>query len=161
MLYSLTHIHVMALTKLKPSHLILPIVGLVAAGLLLMKKGAATLGYYIQKVGISIDGFTPILRLDVGVQNPSNQSFTIRSIAGSVTVDGQPVGTVSMFETIVVAPVSQAIIPVYIRLSPLAIVSDLVSIITKGSGIPKTIVFNGYVNVNELVDDVQLTYKLS
>lgn len=145
---------------LKPSQLLLPVAGLLAIGLLLQKKAAAALHYFIKGVAISFEGITPVLRIDIMVQNPSNQSFTVRSIVGSLFVDGDKVGDASMFQTVTIAPNSQAVMPVQVRLSPLAIVSDLVSLITKGSGIPKTLTFNGYVNANEIVNDVNMTYSI-
>ncbi len=146
---------------LKGSQILLPLAGLLALGLLLLKKAAGSLNYFIRGVAIAFEGITPVLRLDIVVQNPSNQTFVVRSITGDVSVDSSVVGNASMFQTVTIAGNAQAVLPVQVRLSPLAIVSDLVSIITKGSGIPKTIVFKGYVNANEVVNDIDLTYKIS
>lgn len=145
---------------LRTSQLLLPVAGLLVIGLLLQKKAAAALHYFIKGVAISFEGITPVLRIDVMVQNPSNQSFTVRSIVGSLFADGSKIGDASLFQTVTIAPNSQSVLPVQVRLSPLAIVSDLVSLIMKGSGIPKTIVFNGYVNANEMVTDVNMTYSI-
>ena len=145
---------------LKPSQLLVPVAGLLVIGLLLQKKAAGALNFLIKNVAIAFEGITPVLRLDILVQNPSNQSFTFRSIVGGLYVDGSKVGDASMFQTITISPNSQQVLPVQVRLSALAIVSDLVSIITKGSGIPKSIRFSGYVNANEIVSAIDMTYQI-
>lgn len=144
----------------KAAHILLPVAGIVAIGLLMTKKAAGTLTYYIKKVSLNFEGITPIIRLDIGIQNPSNSQFVVRSIAGDVLANNTVIGNASAFQTIVVSPNSEATLPLYIRLSALAIVSDLVSIITKGSGIPQTLSFKGYVNANDFVTDLNLSYKI-
>lgn len=138
----------------------LALAGLVAWGLLAAKRASGALNYYVSKVALSFEGVTPVLRLDITTQNPSNHSFIIKSIAGDLLVDGQKVGNASVFQTITIPETSVQIIPVYVRLSPLAVVSDLVRIITQGSGIPKEISFKGFINVNDIVADLDLTYKI-
>lgn len=146
--------------RLKPAQILLPVAGLLVVGLLLQKKAAGALNYFINKVAIAFEGITPVLRLDIVIQNPSNEGFVVRSITGDITSNGSVIGNASMFQTITISPNSQTLMPVFVRLSPLAVVSDLVSLITKGSGIPQTITFKGYVNANEIVSDINMTYKI-
>jgi late embryogenesis abundant protein len=147
--------------RLKPAHILIPVAGAVALGLLMTKKASGALNYFVSKVAVSFDGFTPVLRLDIAIQNPTNSQFVVKSIAGDVLANDSVIGNASMFQTLVVPPNAQTIMPVYVRLSPLAIVSDLVSIITKGSGIPQTIKFKGYVNANDFVTDLSLSYNIT
>lgn len=148
---------------LKASHVIFGVGALVLVGLLAAKRAAGFLSYYINKVGIRFEGFpipAPILKLDVVAQNPSNELFVIRSIAGDAFIDNSKIGSVSMFQTINIPPNATATIPVEIRLSLTAVVSDLVNLIQSGSGIPKTIQLKGYVNANAVTSDLNLNYQI-
>lgn len=147
--------------KLKAAHILIPVAGLVVAGLLLSKKASGYLNYYIKKLAVSFSGFTPLLKIDVAVQNPSNEQFVITSIAGDVKADGSVIGSGSLFQQVVIAPNSESVLPVVVRLSPLAVVSDLINIITKQSGIPMTVGFDGYVNANGFVTPIDLVYNVT
>jgi len=145
---------------LRASQLLLPIAGLIALGLYAQKTAAGYLNYYIRSVALSFDGIVPVLKVDLNIQNPSNQQSTIRSITGNVSANGKNIGNFSMFETIQVNPNSQVILPVYVRLAVVPIVSDLVTLILRGSGNSVEIDLKGFVNANNIVSSIDLTYKI-
>ncbi len=75
------------------------------AGLLYLwnlDKAASNLIYFPGRItGFSLNGLSPVITLELIVQNPSNVSFTIASLAGNVTSDGTQVGNVSDFVPVI------------------------------------------------------------
>ena len=145
---------------LKPAYILLPLAGLLAFDLFAQKSAAGKLSYFIHKLGLKWDGGTPIVQIDMQVQNPSNQQFIIKSIVASAFSNGNPIGNISTFQTVVISPNSQQIVPVLVRLNAVAVVSDLLSLIQKGSGNPQELTIEGYVNANGFVSPLNLTYKI-
>jgi len=146
--------------KINPRAILLPIAALVALGLYAQKRAAGFLNFYIQSVALAFDNFTPVLRLNIVVQNPSNEQFIVRSLTGQVFANDQPIGNVSSFVTSYVNPNTQIVIPVYVRLNLVSIVSDLVTLIQGGGGMSQTIKIKGVVNANSIVSNIDLTYKI-
>jgi len=146
--------------RIKASTILLPLAGVFALMLYLQKGAAKLLNYVIQRVQLNFQGTTPVLRVDVGVQNPSNTDFTIKSIAGDAIAGGQVIGNFSMFQTIVVASNAQTTLPIDIRLNTLGVVADLIKVITQGYGNTTTITLDGNVNANGFVQPLKLEYKL-
>lgn len=107
-----------------------------------------------------MDGFTPILRVNIGIQNPSNQQFVVRSIVGQLQANGENIGNVSTFQATVINPNSEAILPVYVRLNPIGIVTDIIALIQGGGGISQTIRLKGTANVNNTLAPIDVTYKI-
>ena len=145
--------------QLQAKHLLLPIGCLLAIGLFAQGKAAGMLSYIVKSAGLSFEGVTPVLKLNVTVQNPSNQQFVIRSITGEATIDGDTVGNFYMFQTVAVYPNSEQIVPLYVRLNSTAIVSDLVRLIQLG-GNSLEVRMKGFINVNGFVSDLNLNYKV-
>lgn len=122
-------------------------------------KAAKTLNYFIQGIALAFDGFIPLLRLDIAVQNPSNEQFVIKSISGTAWLGDTNAGNFSMFQTVVIAPNAQNVVPVVVRLNPSGIVSDLIRLIQKG-GYQMDLRIKGYVNANGFVNELDLDYKV-
>lgn len=148
------------LLKINPRVVLLPIAALVAFGLYAQKRAAGFLNFYIQSVALAFDNLTPVLRLNIVVQNPSNEQFIVRSLTGQVYANDNPIGNVSSFVTVYVNPNSQVVLPVYVRLNVVSIVSDLLTLIQGGGGMSQTIKIKGNVNANSLVSPIDLSYKI-
>jgi len=146
--------------KITPKAILLPIAALVGISLYAQKKASGFLNSYIDSIALAFEGIIPVLRLNIAFQNPSNQQFIVRSLTGNVMANDTVIGNVSSFQTIYINPNAQAILPVYIRLSPLGIVSDLLRLIQTGAGISQTIRVKGYVNANSIVAPIDLSYKI-
>lgn len=146
--------------RLKPIHLLAPIAGLLALGVFAQKTASGFLNYFIRSVALSWDGATPLLRVMVAIQNPTNQKFTIRSIVGTLYINDHKAGNVSMFQTIVVNPNTQNELPVIVRLDPVAIVSDLLTLIERQSGNPQVLKLDAVINANGFVSNLAMIYKL-
>lgn len=146
--------------RLTAKQILLPIAGLLAIGLFAQSKAAKFLNFFIKGAALAWDAATPVLKLDVAVQNPSNQQFVVRSISGTAYLRDATAGTFSMFQTVVINPNSEAVIPLYVRLNPSGIVSDLIRMMqVGGSGI--TVRLQGHVNANGFVNELSLNYKIT
>lgn len=147
--------------RFKPAHILLPLGVLVGLGLFAQKVASGFLNYFIKALAVSFDGFTPLLRVTVAVQNPSNQQFIIRSIVGNIFINETKAGNVSMFETITINPNTQTELPVVVRLDQIPAVSDLLVLIQRQSGNPQEIKLVALINANGLVNGITMTYKLT
>lgn len=145
---------------MKVSTLLLPVAGLIALGFYAQKKAAGFLSYFIKSVSISWDGIIPVLKVNIDIKNPSNEQFTIRSISGTVAANGNAVGDFSSFQVVPINPNTQTTIPVFVRLAPLAVVSDLITLVLRGSGNSITLSLKGVVNANSVVTDLDMTFKV-
>lgn len=135
-------------------------IAIVAIAIASRKKAAGLLNYFISGVAIRWDGVVPIMRIDLGIQNPSNQDFTIKSLVGNVTANGYQIANVSAFDTVQVKAASQVIYPIYLRLSFIGVVADIVNLITTGNGTTQSISFKGTVNASDVVAPIELNYKI-
>jgi len=117
---------------------------------------------YLQYYPGNITGFSlipPVITVDLIVQNTSNVSFTINSLAANVTSDGTQIGNVSDFIPVTIGPNSQGPIPLTLKLLPLGIVNDIISIITGGVG-SRNILIKGTVNANGIQQPFELPFKV-
>lgn len=125
------------------------------------KKAISLLNYYVHGVDVDFDGLSPIMEIDIGIQNPSNTSFYIRDFIGNITANGFTIGNMSSFIPKEVPAASQVIYPVRVRLNLIGIVEDIVKLIQAKSGISQTIVVNGFVNASGIVAPINLSYKIA
>lgn len=133
-----------------------------AAGIYIwnLSKAANNLTYFPGNItGISLDGITPVVYATLIIQNTSNLTFTITSLAGSVTSNGTLIGNVSDFMPVTVPANSQGQIPLTLRLQPLGIVNDIIAILTGGVG-TRALVVGGSINANGMQQTFSLTYNV-
>lgn len=136
------------------------IAALVATTLFAQKRAAGYLQFFVQGVAVAFDGITPVLKVNLAIQNPSNQRFVIKSLVAELTANGSTIGNVSSFQTVNVAPNSQMILPILIRLSLLAVAMDIVNLIQTRSGVSQQIKLKGAVNANDMLIPLELDYKI-
>lgn len=113
--------------------------------------------------GLRFDGVTPIVTVGVLVQNTSNQSFNINSLACDVftVTNGKKynIGNASFFQPQLISPNTQATIWIDLRLSLLGVVSDLLQTITSGN-FGQDVTIEGTANVDGLQYPINLKYNL-
>lgn len=109
--------------------------------------------------GFSLNGLSPTLQAELIVQNTNNTSFNVMSIAASVTSNGTLIGNVSNFSPFQIPGNSQATIPLTLVLQPIAIVNNIIGIITGGSG-QTELSITGSLNADGIQAPISLTYKL-
>lgn len=147
--------------RIKPVYILTGIAALLGLGAMAQKRAAGFISYFLRNLAIAFEGATPILRLTVAVQNPTNQEFVIKSIAGFVYADTEKIGTISMFETVIVRANSSQDLNLFVRLNASAVASDLIALISRGSGIPQKVEVKAIVNANGFVSDMTLTYNVT
>lgn len=122
-----------------------------AAGNLLYDPGNIT--------GFSLSGISPIIYAELIVQNTSNVSFTINSLAGTVSTDSTVIGNISDFTPVSIPGNTQGVLPLTLKLQPIGLVSDIIALITGGTG-SKNLKIEGTVNANGIQEPFSLSYKL-
>lgn len=146
--------------KISPKAILLPVAALVAVSLYAQKRASGFLSFYIQGIALAFEGITPVLRLNVVLQNPSNEQFVVRSLTGQVFANDELIGNISSFVTVYVNPNSAVVLPVYVRLNVISIVSDLITLIQGGGGFSQTIKVTGTANANSIMTPINLSYKI-
>lgn len=145
---------------MNPGLIIAGIVGIAAWFAYAKKESAAILNYYLKGLSIDFDGITPILNINVVVQNPSNEFYQVNSIVADVFADDELIGNLSTFTTVKIPPTSEVTIPVKVRLKLLGIVTDIIDLIKNKSGIPKTLIFEGIINASGFVLPFNYAYNI-
>lgn len=128
----------------------------------LIAKGgaAASLNYRVAKVDVSLDGLTPLVQITIGVQNPTNQNFTIRSIVGDISSNGSYLANVSSFTAAYVAPNAESLIVINARVSLVGALTDLYDTLQGNGSIQQKIKFGGSVNVDGVVVPLNMNYTI-
>lgn len=138
---------------------------LAAGGLLLyslFSKGTALsrLTFYPKGVtGLKFDGVTPVLSLALIVQNTSNQNIVLRSFAGDVWANDYYIGNVSTFNPIAIAPNSEVLLNLNLRLSLIGIATDIVNSFLKRSA-AQELVLDATANADKYQLPVKIKYKV-
>jgi late embryogenesis abundant protein len=133
-----------------------------AAGLYFwnLARAAGNLIYFPGNItGFRLDGISPVFYVDLIIQNTNNVSFTINSLAGNVLSNSTVIGNIANFTPIEVAGNSQTAVPLTLVLQPIAIVGDLIAIITGGVG-KRDIQVHGTVNANGIQEGFDLIYNI-
>lgn len=108
--------------------------GIVAYSLLRKTTGLSSLVFFPEKVRrVAWESGSPVLEIGLGVQNTTNQQFTIKSIAGNAYSNGNYIGNISMFSPLSIAPNSESVIVAKIRLQLIGVVSDIINAINTGT----------------------------
>ncbi len=139
--------------------------GAIFLGYRLLARGASasTLNFVPGRIkGLYFDGITPYLTVGIIVQNTSNYSFVLNSIAGSVlsNQNGQlyTLGNVSYFSPQKIYANSQVEIFVNLRLSLIGVVSDIINSIS--NGFSQVIEMKATANVDALQVPVHFKYNV-
>lgn len=128
----------------------------------LFRKRAAlgTLNFFPDKIkGFRWDGMTPILMIGLGIQNTSNQSFTIHSIAGSIYCNSYYIGNLSTFTPTVIPRNSEGFIVLNARLQLIGIVNDIIEAAENGN-FSQEIVMKAKANVDNLQIPINLKFSV-
>lgn len=124
-----------------------------------LKNAASNLVYTPGDItGFTIDGISPIIYADLIIQNTSNIEFTINSLAGNVTCDSTQVGNISNFTPVRILPNSQGALPLTLKMLPIGLVNNIISVITGGAG-SKVLKLDGSVNANGVQSAFSMTFK--
>lgn len=131
----------------------------ILTGLFSKSKALGNLYFYPHSLkGIKFDGVTPVMTLGLAVQNTSNQSFTLRSIAGELYANNYLIGNIGSFVPQAILPNSQTIIFINARLSLIGIVSDIIDAL-KNKTFNTTLELESQANIDNLQVPINLKFK--
>jgi len=148
------------MAKLSNSILLAGGAALVTYFLLAKKQAVNILNYYVKGISINFDGFTPVLTINLAIQNVSNQSFTIKSLTGLLYNNGKEIGNINSFDVLEVPPVSEVYYKINVRLNLISVVSDLISVIQQKSGATQNLSINAWINAGGLITPININYSL-
>lgn len=127
----------------------------------LLRKGQALgqLVFHPHSIkGIKMDGITPVMTLGLAIQNTSNQSFTLKSIAGELWANNYLVGNIASFDPQTINANSEAVVYIKARMSLLGLVSDIINAI-KNKTWKQTLELNSVANIDNLQVPIDIKYK--
>jgi hypothetical protein len=132
------------------------LIALGIAGLWLYSK--AHTGNSLQFVPLGASWSGGALQVDIGVQNPTQDSLQLNSLAGSVYVNGTIAGNVSDFTPRLIAANQQT--PIQLTYTPniLGTVVAVLNQVSNGGGV--LIGLNGSANVNGIPLPINLTFQV-
>lgn len=106
---------------------------------------------------------SPSISIGLLVQNTSNQTFSLRSIAGNVFTNANGkdfnIGNFSSFQTQIIPANSQQQVIIKLRLSLFGVVSDLINAIIEGT-VQQEIFINGFANIDNWQLPLNFNYKI-
>jgi hypothetical protein len=134
--------------------------GFVGYSLWNKRHAAQTLNFFPDEVkDFHFSGLTPVFTLGLGVQNTSNQSFTINALVGNAMSNGFYVGNLANFKPQVVPKISQGILLVECRMSLIGVVNDLISAF-QNHDFTQNLIIQGTANVDNLQVPLDLKFKV-
>lgn len=107
-------------------------------------------------LGASWDGGS--LHIQIGVQNPTNDSLQFQSFAGTVYINGTAAGNVSDFTPAIIAPNAQTPVTLTFTPSLFGAAATVINLLNNG-GNGVVIAVKGSANVNSLSVPVNLTFQ--
>lgn len=138
----------------------LTIAAIAGYALLAKKSASGSLVFYPASVrNIKFQGSTPIMTVGLVIQNPTNQKFVVKSLAGNLFANNYLVGNLSSFQTTEILPNSEVILYVEIRLSLISIVNDIIRAFQFGN-FSQDLLLKATANVDNYPVPLTLNYKV-
>mgnify|MGYP003339863054 FL=1 len=127
------------------------IVGGAAALLLLSKyRFGQKANFFLRSLRPGGSLFSPTIKVEMAVQNPTNQTITIKSITGSISVNDKYLANVSAFGDQKVLPNAESTLQLTARPSATGVFQSVRELLTNPVGSIKA-TFDGTANVDGLV----------
>jgi len=117
----------------------------------------ANTGQHLQFIPLGANWDGGALGIQIGVQNPTNDSLQYNSLAAQVSANGTVVGNLSGFVPKLIAPNQQTTVDVNFTPNILGALSTIFNQVTHGGGV--RIGINGTANVNGISLPVELTFQ--
>jgi LEA14-like dessication related protein len=131
------------------------LIGLGVAGLWLYSKAHTGQSLQFVPLGASWDGGA--LQVDIGVQNPTNDSLQLTSLAGQIYVNGMSIGNISEFTPRLIAANQQTPITLTYKPSILGVGLAVLNQVNNGGGVQ--IAVHGSANVNGIQLPINLNFQ--
>jgi hypothetical protein len=143
---------------------LIPAIGLAAAGLYVLSKlsfaaNASRLNYSLAGMTMTMNGINPVIAMYLIAQNPTNETFQVNAITGTVLLNGTIIGNLAGFVPVTVNPTNQASIPLTVTLSGLSLISYVVGVLNGTAGTQAILRLTGTVNANGTLLPVDVQYQ--
>jgi hypothetical protein len=112
--------------------------------------------FLLRSVRVGGGLFSPIINIDLAVQNPTNSRVTFKSITGSLSVNNQFLANVSAFGDQVIQPNSETILKLQARPSATGIFSSVRELLSAPMG-ELTVNFTGSANLDGITYPINET----
>lgn len=152
---------------MKPTSIILLSIAAFFGIKMFAKTGAAQrLQFFVQKVNLRFQDFTPIVDIILGIQNPSGESLRIGSIVGELYINGNYAANISGFQLTDIKGLGTSFFPISARLSVSGVVNQIVDLVNgvAGDGLTalanQNLLFKGFVNAEGFTTPLNFTYKV-
>lgn len=113
------------------------------------------LNFVFQSITTGGTFLQPTIDLTIAVQNPTNQTATIRSISGQVLLNNKFVSNISSFNQQTIQPNSESFLTIKARPSLIGVFTTIKNVLTNKTG---NNVFT--INGNANVDNVSLPFSI-
>lgn len=124
-------------------------------------SAAHNLKFFIATVSAEMQGATPVIVLQVMIQNPTNEAYQVNALVGNLsTSTGYLIGNVSGFTPVPIAAQSQQLYNVNVRVNLIGTALDIFNLVSNGQGLTQIVKFDGAINVSGLVVPIELDYKI-
>lgn len=145
----------------RPLIVSLSLVGGVVFGVFMLGKIATlkALSFKIKNVRFDSSDSDPLLFLDIGIQNPTARTITVKAISGTVSVDQNNVAKVLQEKKVEILPFNETLYDVPFRIDLTNTIAKIIDLIQNGTS--ETVVrFVGTVNLEGILFPVNVSYKL-
>jgi LEA14-like dessication related protein len=115
---------------------------------------ASSLNFRIGGLGFS--GGNPVITLVA--QNPQSAGFAVNSIVGDVYINGTLMGNLSMFQQVMITPVSEVALPLTVRVNWLGLPGFITDVLQNGWKAGMTVNIKGNANVETTIVPLNLTF---
>lgn len=148
------------------NYLLIGLAAFVGYSVLNKSQAADKLGFIVQKTGLRFEGLTPILDITIGIQNPTNETLTVRSVFGDVYINNIYVANVYSFSYVTIQRFGVTPLRISARLSLAGLFGEVKSIIqaitngTFAAILNQTIKFKGMVHAEGVRLPLDFEYKV-
>lgn len=135
--------------------------GVAVAFIALRKKAAVgTLRFVLRSVGADFSSpLAPKLKLTLGVQNPSNSNFNLKSVVGDLSVNGNYFANVNAFKSVDIKSNSETLLPITVEPSIGNVVTSVLQLIRLKGKTGLNVSLVGTVNADGVAYPLNTAFK--
>lgn len=134
--------------------------GVIAYSLLRKTVGLGNLNFYPAGVkDFKFEGTKPVMTLKIAVQNTSNQTYTLHSLAGNLFANGTLAGNAKLFQDTIIAANAEGILYIRVEMFLLGILNEIIAAL-QGNTISIKLELDATANIDQLQVPINLTYQI-
>lgn len=118
-----------------------------------------SLSFKVRNLRYDITNPSPLLFLDIGINNPTGRTISVKSVSGTVSVDQENVARVFQDDPVKIIPFNETVFTIPFTIDIANAISKIIDIIQNGTSM--TVVrFIGSVNLEGFLFPVNVSYQL-